>query len=258
MWAPGVRDCSIQRRNQKLIEESSSPALDAEQEAALRAAAIALVRVADYRGAGTVEFLYQPVERTFTFLEVNTRLQVEHPVTEVTTGLDLVKLQLLVAAGETLVGDVPPQIGHAIEARLNAEDADRGFSPAPGTVELLHLPSGPGIRVDTGIATGDTIPPGYDSMVAKVIAWGQDRPEALARLRCALRETTIVIRGGTTTKSFLLDLLARPEILSGEWDTGWLDRVEISTSPSGAEHADVALLSAAIDAYDAEEATRAQ
>ena len=181
-------------------------------------------------------------------------MQVEHPVTEATTGLDLVKLQLLVAAGERLVGEAPPEVGHAIEARLNAEDADQGFAPAPGTVVLLNLPSGPGIRVDTGIAAGDVIPPDYDSMVAKIIAWGQDRSEALARLRCALRETTVVLRGGTTNKSFLLDLLDRPEVVSGEADTGWLDRVGDSTTPAPARHADVALLSVAIDVYDAEEA----
>jgi acetyl/propionyl-CoA carboxylase alpha subunit/acetyl-CoA carboxylase carboxyltransferase component len=254
VWAPGVRDCSIQRRNQKLVEESSSPALSAEQEAGLRTAAIALVRAAGYRGAGTVEFLYQPIEKTFAFLGVNTRLQVDHPVTEATTGLDLVKLQLLAADGERLVGEAPPQVGHAIEARLNAEDADQGFAPAPGTVVLLNLPSGPGIRVDTGIAAGDVIPPDYDSMVAKIIASGRDRSEALARLRCALRETTVVLQGGTTTKSFLLDLLDRPEVVSGDADTGWLDRVGASTTPAPARHADVALLSVAIDVYDAEEA----
>jgi len=254
VWAPGVRDCSIQRRNQKLVEESSSPTLSSEQEAEIRTAAIALVRAAGYRGVGTVEFLYQPAEKTFAFLEVNTRLQVEHPVTEATTGLDLVKLQLLVADGERLVGEAPPQVGHAIEARLNAEDADRGFAPAPGIVELLRLPSGPGIRVDTGFSVGDVISPDYDSMVAKIIASGKDRAEALARLRCALRETTIVIRGGTTTKSFLLEVLDRAELVSGEADTGWLDRVSVSMTEAPARHADIALISAAIDAYDAEEA----
>jgi acetyl/propionyl-CoA carboxylase alpha subunit/acetyl-CoA carboxylase carboxyltransferase component len=254
VWAPGVRDCSIQRRHQKLVEESSSPALSAAQEAGLRTAAIVLVRAAGYRGAGTVEFLYQPEDKTFAFLEVNTRLQVEHPVTEATTGLDLVKLQLLVAAGEPLVGEAPPQVGHAIEARINAEDAEHGFAPAPGTIELLQLPSGPGIRVDTGVAAGDVIPSEYDSMIAKVIAWGQDRAEALARLRCALRETTIVVSGGTTTKSFLLELLDRPEVVSGEADTGWLDREVAAGKAAPGRHADVALLSVAIDAYDAEEA----
>jgi acetyl/propionyl-CoA carboxylase alpha subunit/acetyl-CoA carboxylase carboxyltransferase component len=254
VWAPGVRDCSIQRRNQKIVEESRSPGLSAQQEGELSAAAIALVQAAGYSGAGTVEFLYQPTAGTFTFVEVNTRLQVEHPVTEAVTGLDLVKLQLLVAAGERLVGEVPPPVGHAIEARLNAEDAEEGFAPAPGRVELLHLPSGPGIRVDTGTAAGDVISSDYDSMVAKIIASGQDRSEALARLRCALRETTIVIRGGTTTRSFLLDLLDRPELVSGEADTGWLDRLVASTSTTPARHADVALLSVAIDVYDEEEA----
>jgi acetyl/propionyl-CoA carboxylase alpha subunit/acetyl-CoA carboxylase carboxyltransferase component len=253
VWAAGVRDCSIQRRNNyKLVEESRSPALSAVQEGELRTAAVALARAAGYRGAGTVEFVYQPTEKTFAFVEVNTRLQSDHPVTEATTGLDLVKLQLLVAAGEKLKGEAPEEIGHAIEARLNVEDADQGFAPAPGTVVLLNLPSGPGIRVDTGIASGDVIPPGYDSMVAKIIAWGQDRPEALSRLRCALRETTVVLRGGTTNKSFLLDLLDRPEVVSGEADTGWVDRV--GASPAPARHADVALLSVAIDEYDAEEA----
>jgi len=230
VWAPGVRDCSVQRRNQKLIEESSSPVLTQEQDAQLRRSAIALVTAAGYVGAGTVEFLYQPTERSFTFLEVNTRLQVEHPVTEATTGLDLVKMQLHVAGGGRLVGEPPAEFGHAVEARLNAEDAEQDFAPAPGMVELLNLPTGPGIRVDTGIAVGDLIPPDYDSMVAKIIAWGRDRGEALARLRCALRETTVVLRGGTTTKSFLLELLDSPEVVAATADTGWLDRVA-SVSP---------------------------
>jgi acetyl/propionyl-CoA carboxylase alpha subunit/acetyl-CoA carboxylase carboxyltransferase component len=255
VWAPGVRDCSIQRRNNwKQVEESRSPALSAGQEADLRTAAIALMRAAEYRGAGTVEFVYQPTDQTFAFVGVNARLQSDHPVTEVTTGLDLVKLGLLVADGGHLVGEAPPHFGHAIEARLNVEDADQGFAPAPGTVMLLNLPSGPGIRVDTGIASGDVIPPGYDSMVAKIIAWGQDRPEALSRLRCAVRETTVVLRGGTTNKSFLLDLLARPEVVSGEAYTGWVDLVRDPTTPAPSHHAAVALLSVAIDEYDAEEA----
>jgi acetyl/propionyl-CoA carboxylase alpha subunit/acetyl-CoA carboxylase carboxyltransferase component len=254
VWAPGVRDCSVQRRNQKLIEESSSPALTVEQVRFLQTAAVNLVRAAGYRNAGTVEFLYQPKETAFAFLEVNTRLQVEHPVTEMTTGLDLVKLQLHVADGGRLEGDSPPALGHAIEARLNAEDPDRGFAPAPGTVQLLRLPSGPGVRVDTGIAAGDVIPPQFDSMVAKVIAWGRDRAEARARLRRALKETSVLIRGGTTNKAFLLDLLDRPEVISGEADTGWLDRENTVPAQAVAPHADVALLSAAIDVYDAEEA----
>ncbi len=253
VWAPGVRDCSIQRKNQKLIEESSSPALTPQQDLDLRQGAIALVKEVGYRGAGTVEFLYQPQQKTFAFLEVNTRLQVEHPITEATTGLDLVKAQILIAAGERLAGEPPAQFGHAIEARLNAEDADQGFTPAPGVVELLNLPSGPGIRVDTGIATGDVIPPDYDSMVAKIIAWGRDRDEALARLRCALRATTVVLRGGTTTKSFLLGLLDREEVVSGTADTGWLDRIGSLTGDALPLLADVAVLSVGVDVYEAEE-----
>ena len=222
VWAPGVRDCSIQRRNQKVIEESGSPVLTKEQADHLRSVSAELVRAAGYRGAGTVEYLYQPGQKLFTFLEVNTRLQVEHPITEFTTGIDLVKLQIFVASGGALDGECPPEFGHAVEARLNAEDADNGFAPAPGTVRLLKFPLGSGIRVDTGIAQGDVIPPDYDSMVAKIIAWGRDRNEALARPRTALRETTVVIDGGTTNKSFLLDLLDRDEVISATADTGWL------------------------------------
>jgi acetyl/propionyl-CoA carboxylase alpha subunit/acetyl-CoA carboxylase carboxyltransferase component len=253
VWAPGVRDCSIQRRNQKVIEESSSPLLTKEQADHLRHVSADLVRAAEYRGAGTVEYLYQPDQKAFTFLEVNTRLQVEHPITEATTGLDLVKLQILVASGGALQGESPPEFGHAVEARLNAEDADNGFAPAPGTVRLLRFPLGSGIRVDTGIAQGDVIPPDYDSMVAKIIAWGQDRNEALARLRNALRETTVVIDGGTTNKSFLLDLLDRDELVSATADTGWLDRTGAGTATGPTPMADIALIAAAVDAYEAEE-----
>jgi acetyl/propionyl-CoA carboxylase alpha subunit/acetyl-CoA carboxylase carboxyltransferase component len=253
VWAPGVRDCSIQRRNQKVIEESSSPLLTKEQADHLRGVSADLVRTAGYRGAGTVEYLYQPDQKVFTFLEVNTRLQVEHPITEVTTGLDLVKLQIFVAGGGALVGECPPEWGHAVEARLNAEDADNDFAPAPGTVRLLKFPLGSGIRVDTGIAQGDVIPPDYDSMVAKVIAWGRDRNEALARLRNALRETTVVIDGGTTNKSFLLDLLDRDEVISASADTGWLDRTGAATATGPTPVADIALIAAAVEAYEAEE-----
>ena len=254
VWAPGVRDCTIQRRNQKVLEESSSPVLTTEQADYLRGVSSDLVRAAGYRGAGTVEYLYQPAQQTFTFLEVNTRLQVEHPITEATTGVDLVKLQIQVASGEPLQGPTPPEFGHAIEARLNAEDADNGFAPAPGTVQLLKFPLGPGIRVDTGIAQDDVIPPEYDSMVAKVIAWGRDRAEALARLRTALRETTVVLDGGTTTKSFLLELLERDELVSASADTGWLDRHGAGTTQGPTCAADIALIAAALDVYDAEEA----
>ena len=251
IWAPGVRDCSTQRRNQKVMEESSSTVLDADQERALREASISLARLAGYRGAGTVEFLHQPDERRSSFLEVNTRLQVEHPVTELTTGLDLVKLQLHVAAGGRLEGEPPRQDGHAIEVRLNAEDPERGFTPSPGTIELLTLPAGPGIRVDSGFAEGDVIPAEYDSMVAKIIAAGRDRTEAIGRLGRALSQTTVLIDGGTTNRAFLLDLLRHPDVLAGEVDTGWLDRLTAAGGWVFDTRADVALVSAAIDAYDA-------
>ena len=253
VWAAGVRDCSIQRRNEKLIEESSSSALGPEQERELGAMAVRLARSVGYRNVGSVEFLYQPDQHTFAFLDVKPRLQVEHPVTEMTTGLDLVKLQLRVAGGGHLEGDPPPASGHAIEVRLNAEDPERAFAPAPGTVERLMLPYGPGVRVDTGVAEGDVIPDEYDSLIAKVASWGRDRPEARARLRRALADTTVVVRGGTTNKAFLLDLLDRPEMITGRADTAWLDRLVASDGHIVTRHADIALLAAAIDIYDSEQ-----
>ncbi|MDQ1483921.1 MAG: hypothetical protein QOF35_1997, partial [Actinomycetota bacterium] len=174
-WALGVRDCSVQRRNQKAIEESASPVLDAEQVSDLKGSAERLALAVDYCGAATVEFLYHPGEKSFAFLEVNTRLQVEHSITELTTGFDLVKGQIHVASGGRLKGERPAELGHAVEARLNAEDPDRDFAPSPGRIVLLNLPSGPGIRVDTGVGPGDLIPADFDSMIAKVIAFGGDR-----------------------------------------------------------------------------------
>ena len=252
VWTLGIRDCSVQRRNQKVLEESASTALDAEQEELLRTSAAALAKAAGYVNAGTVEFLYEPKERLLSFLEVNTRLQVEHCVTEATTGADIVKLQLHIAAGGRLAdfGAQPLARGHAIEARLTAEDPEQGFAPAPGRIEYLSLPSGPGIRVDTGVATGDTIPPQFDSMIAKIIAWGRDRNEARARLSRALRQTAAVIEGGTTNKSFLLDILDRPEVRSGELDTTWLDTM-MADGYTPPRRLDVALLAAAVEAQDA-------
>jgi acetyl/propionyl-CoA carboxylase alpha subunit/acetyl-CoA carboxylase carboxyltransferase component len=250
-WSVGVRDCSYQRRNQKVIEESASPALSADQERELMDAAQRLALRVGYRGACTVEFLYEPGERRFSFMEVNARLQVEHPVTEAVTGLDLVKLQLHVAAGGRLEGEPPAPAGHAIEARLNAEDPSLGFMPAPGRVALLRLPTGPGLRVDTGVAEGDVIPAEFDSMIAKLIAWGRDRDEALARLRRALAETMVVIDGGTTNQGFLLELLDRPEVRTGEVDTTWLDRMQLRGEIVPVRHADIALLQAAIELGEA-------
>ena len=253
-WAVGVRDCSYQRRNQKVIEESASPALDAEQEREVMDAAQRLALRVDYRGACTVEFLYEPAARRFSFMEVNARLQVEHPVTEAVTGLDLVKLQLHVAAGGRLEGEPRAPAGHAIEARLCAEDPSLGFLPAPGRVALLRLPTGPGLRVDTGVAEGDVIPAEFDSMIAKLIAWGQDREEALARLRRALADTTVVIDGGTTNQGFLLELLDRPEVRTGDVDTTWLDRMQLRGEIVPVRHADIALLQGAIELSQAETA----
>ena len=259
VWTLGVRDCSVQRRNQKVIEESASTALHAEQEKMVRAHAAELIRAAGYVNAGTVEFLYEPGERLLSFLEVNTRLQVEHPVTEATTGIDIVKLQLHIAAGGALgeIGALLDEVtgeplvhGHAIEARLTAEDPERDFAPAPGLIEHLALPAGPGIRVDTGVSAGDVIPPQFDSMIAKVIAWGRDRPEARARLSRALRQTATVIKGGTTNKGFLLDLLNRPEFVRGEVDTTWLDTM-MADGYAPPRRIDVALLATAFEAYEA-------
>ncbi len=248
-WALGVRDCSVQRRNQKIVEESSSPVLSGAQAGELKAAAERLALAVGYRGAATVEFLYHPRDKAFAFLEVNTRLQVEHPVTEATTGMDLVKAQLHVAAGGRLTGTPPAELGHAVEARLNAEDPDRDFAPAPGRIALLDLPAGPGIRVDTGVSEGDEIPADFDSMIAKIIARGRSRPEALSRLRHAMRETTVLVEGGTTNKSFVLDLLDEPEVIAGSADTGWIDRERADGRLVTWRHSGVALAAAAIDAY---------
>ena len=263
-WALGVRDCTVQRRNQKIIEESRSPLLTADQVALVSESAERLALAVGYRGAATVEFLYQPARAEFAFLEVNTRLQVEHPITEVATGFDLVKAQILVASGEKLPARRPAEEGHAIEARLNAEDPDRDFAPAPGRIAHLDLPNGPGVRVDTGFAEGDTIPADFDSMVAKIIAYGPSRSVALARLRRALAETTVLIEGGATNKSFVLELLQRPEIVGPEgsdaegrvesadaWaDTGWIDRTRAEGGLIADAHAGVALVATAIEAYD--------
>lgn len=257
-WALGVRDCSVQRRNQKVIEESASPVLSPAQAAELRTSAERLALAVGYRGAATVEFLYHPGDRLFAFLEVNTRLQVEHPITELTTGFDLVKAQLHVASGGRLDGEPPMERGHAIEARLNAEDPDRDFAPSPGRIARLDLPSGPGVRVDTGVSEGDTIPADFDSMIAKIIAYGRDRDEALGKLRRAMANTTVIIEGGATNKSFVLDLLDQPEVIDASADTGWIDRVRGEGRLVTHRHSAVALAAAAIEAYEEEERVERQ
>jgi acetyl/propionyl-CoA carboxylase alpha subunit/acetyl-CoA carboxylase carboxyltransferase component len=253
VWAAGLRDCSIQRRNQKVIEESGSTVVGPDAEAALRDAAVRLCRAAGYRSAGTVEFLVDPLTQQFMLMEINTRLQVEHPVTEMTTGLDLVKLQLHIARGGTLPPSGPPVSGYAVEARLCAEDPEHDFAPTPGRVSALRLPAGPGIRVDTGVAEGDNIAPEFDSMIAKVIARGRDRAEALRRLRRALAQSLVVVEGGTTNKAFLLSLVSHPDVRAGRCDNRWLDRL---TEAGGhlPEVDPIALLAAAVEAADADQA----
>ena len=253
VWALGVRDCSIQRRHQKVIEESASTALNPATEKEIRKAAITLATAAGYTSAGTVEFLVSSDGADFLFMEVNTRLQVEHPVTEMTTGADLVKLQLHVAAGGRLRGSPPRVRGHAIEARLCAEDPGRGFEPAPGRIALLALPTGAGIRVDTGVREGDEVSPSFDSMIAKIIAWGHDRGEALARLRRALAQTTVAVAGGTTNRSFLRSVLDQPEVRDGTADNHWLDQLTAGGTQLPAADP-VALLQAAVEAYDVDQA----
>jgi acetyl/propionyl-CoA carboxylase alpha subunit/acetyl-CoA carboxylase carboxyltransferase component len=251
-WAAGVRDCTIQRRHQKVLEEAPCPLLSPEKDRELRDAAIRLSQEAGYQNAGTVEFLFEPESSRFWFMEMNTRLQVEHPVTECTTGIDLVKLQIHVARGGRLEGEPPQPRGHAIEVRLNAEDPDNGFAPAPGAIERFRIMSGPGVRVDTGVAEGDSLASEFDSMIAKIIAYGQNRKEALSRLQRALKESIVVIKGGTTNKSFLLELLGRPEVQSSEVHIGWLDHLAANGKHLSRRYADVALVQAAIEAYDAE------
>ena len=219
----GERDCSIQRRHQKLIEETPAPSVDGALRARLAEAATAIARAAGYRNAGTAEFLVAR-DGGFVFLEVNTRLQVEHPVTEMVTGLDLVALQLLVAAGGRLPfrqQDVR-QDGAAIECRITAEDAYAGFLPAAGRLGRVRLPAGPGIRVDTGIESGLTVPTEYDPLLAKIIAWGPTRQVALARMRRALAES--VIAGIPTTLPFHQHVLADPEYAAGRYDTSYVER----------------------------------
>ncbi|MGZ6797328.1 MAG: ATP-binding protein [Nocardioidaceae bacterium] len=252
-WAVGIRDCSVQRRNQKVIEESASTALDADTEDAIKAAAVRLAAAVGYRNAGTIEFLVDPETREFLFMEANTRLQVEHPVTEATTGLDLVKLQLHVAAGGRLEGEPPPAKGHAVEARLYAEDPEQGFVPAPGRIAMLRLATGNGVRVDSGVRENDTIAAEFDAMIAKIVAWGRDRDEALARLRRALAQSAVVVEGGTTNRSFLIGLLDRPELQSGGFDNRWLDRLTADGEHVPAPQP-VALLAAAVEAYAADHA----
>jgi acetyl-CoA carboxylase biotin carboxylase subunit len=220
----GERDCTIQRRYQKLLEEAPSPVVDPGTRAAMAEAALTLCRAAGYRGVGTVEMLFDRASGAFYFIEMNTRIQVEHPVTELVTGLDLVVLQLRVAAGEPLgleQSDVELR-GHAIELRINAEDPARGFAPAAGTLERWSVPAGPGVRVDSHAYPGYRIPPYYDSLIAKLVVWAADRPAAIGRARRALLELDVA--GVATTAPFHAWLLDQPAFVAAETSTGWAER----------------------------------
>ena len=217
----GERDCSVQRRHQKLIEEGPSPALDAATRAEMAAAATLACTGSGYRNAGTVEFLLDSDGR-FYFIEMNTRLQVEHPVSELLTGIDLACQQILLAGGAALPATgLHPLSGHAIEFRINCEDPARDFRPAAGTVTELRPPLGPGVRFDTHAYSGYRVPPFYDSLLAKLIVWGADRAQALARARRALSE--LAVEGVTTTRELYLDILAEPMFVSGRYTTAYLD-----------------------------------
>jgi acetyl-CoA carboxylase biotin carboxylase subunit len=216
----GERECSIQRRHQKLIEETPSPALSAELREEMEAAAERASASVGYVNAGTFEFLLGPDDR-FSFIELNARLQVEHPVTELCTGLDIVRMQIEVAAGERLsVTGRAPRRGHAIEIRLNAEDPTRDFMPAPGVITRFRPPLGPGVRVDTFVEDGTIVSPYYDSLIAKLVVWDVDRPATIARAERALRE--LVVEGVPTTRELALEILASDEFRSGVYSTSTL------------------------------------
>ena len=219
----GERDCSIQRRNQKLLEEGPSPALNDDIRAQMGEAAVRLCRHVGYKSAGTIEFIFDQSSGQFYFMEMNTRVQVEHPVTEAITGIDIVKQQLLIARGEPL-GLAQPDVqfrGHAIECRINAEDPENHFAPCPGTVESFHAPGGPGIRVDSHLYSGYSIPPFYDSLLGKIIAWGNTREEAIARMRRALSE--LRVEGVKTTTGFHQKLLANDAFRLGRVHTTFVE-----------------------------------
>ena len=220
----GERECSIQRRHQKLIEESPSPALDPDTREEMEAAAERACRTIGYENAGTFEFLLG-ADGTFHFIELNARLQVEHPVSELVTGVDVVREQLRVAAGEplSLTGRAPRR-GHALEIRLNAEDPARDFAPAPGTITRFRPPLGPGVRIDTHLEEGSAISPYYDSLIAKLIVWAEDRPAAIARGIRALEE--IGLDGVPTTRGLALDILRSAEFAGGEYSTSFLAEME--------------------------------
>ena len=223
----GERDCSVQRRHQKLIEESPSPIIDAETRSIMGETAILGAKSVKYEGVGTIEFLVDK-HKNFYFMEMNTRIQVEHPVTEMVYDVDLIRQQILVAAGEKIETLPRKPIGHSMEFRINAEDPEHNFRPSPGKIESLHFPGGFGVRVDSHIYHGYSIPPFYDSLIAKLIVWGKDRNHALARGKRALEE--FIIEGIKTTIPFHLQVLEDPRFISGNFDTGFLEKFEFKSN----------------------------
>jgi acetyl-CoA carboxylase, biotin carboxylase subunit len=249
------RECSIQRRHQKVIEESPSPFVSAELRDHMGRLAVALIQKAGYRNAGTLEFLVDAAGHPY-FLEMNTRLQVEHPVTELVTGLDLVKLQVRIAAGEPLPfrQEDLAQRGHAIECRVYAEDPDQGFLPSPGRIEVLRVPAGPGIRDDSGVYEGWEVPVHYDSLLSKLVAHGADRAEAVARLRRAVGEYRVV--GIRTTLPFFRRVLRHPAFLAGDFDTSFVQAVLAEGAQQPEPPWEPAILAAALTAYRERQAAR--
>ncbi|HVT40408.1 MAG TPA: acetyl-CoA carboxylase biotin carboxylase subunit [Gemmatimonadaceae bacterium] len=218
----GERDCSVQRRHQKLIEEAPSPAMTPALRASMGDAAVRGAKAIQYLGAGTVEMLLD-ADGSFYFMEMNTRIQVEHPVTEMLTGVDLVKEQIRIAAGlEMREKETPPLRGHVIECRVNAEDPARNFQPSPGRIDVFHPPGGNGVRLDTHVYAGYTVPPYYDSMIAKLICHGRDREEAIAKMKLAL--DTFVVQGVTTTIPFLGRVMSDPRFVAGDIHTKFLEQ----------------------------------
>ena len=246
------RECSIQRRHQKVVEETPSPAVSPSVRRAITSAAAAVAKGVGYTNAGTIEFLLDEDGR-FYFLEMNTRLQVEHPITEMVTGVDLVRWQIRIARGEELDLDPARLVspgGHAIECRIYAEDPDNNFLPSPGRIRELRVPSGPGVRDDGGATAGLDVPIFYDPLISKLVAWAEDRPLAIARMRRALGE--YLVTGIKTTVPFFTWLLAQPEFVDGRFHTTYLD--EVLKARTGrpfaqptAHDEEIAVIAAAID-----------